>query len=361
MLFRMSSTALFPIRLISWNVTLRCPLSCPHCYSDSGDREVSDPLTTREAFGVLDQIRQTGTPVVILSGGEPMMREDILAIARYGTDLGLVMAMGTSGYLITDESPAQFRQSGIRSVAISLDSADPAVHDKFRGSPGAFDRAVHAIRICISKGIRVQLNITVITPDPQELDRVVALGRDLGVRDFQVFIPVPTGRSRQETDERYQRYEALVRHILTSWTGTGISLRPTCFPQFRRIADEMGIVNPGWGRGCIAGISYCRIYPNGDVTPCPYLPAIAGNLRKTPFADLWAESPVFSALRDPDRLLGKCGECGYKAVCGGCRARAFSRYGEMARSCGGLVHPGDIDGELCGEDPVCPYLPGGEA
>ncbi|MDX8550706.1 radical SAM protein [Methanospirillum sp. J.3.6.1-F.2.7.3] len=345
------------LRIISWNLTIRCPLKCPHCYSDAGTRDVSDPLSTTEAFGILDQIKATGNPVVILSGGEPMMREDIFEIARYGTGLGLKMAMGTSGYLFDDKTIQNLKKSGISSVAFSIDSADPVVHDSFRGSPGAWNRAVNAIRSCVGEGIGVQINMTIIEPDPLELDRVVAMGKELGVHTYQIFIPVPTGRSMQENYERYGTYEELLKYIIRRYADDPISLRPTCIPQFRRVAEELGVTHPRWGRGCLAGITYCRIYANGDVTPCPYLPAIAGNLRETPLSELWAGSEVFQALRDYNRLQGKCGICEYKTICGGCRARAFSEYGTMVQSCGSLVRPKDIEGELCAEDPLCPYQP----
>jgi len=347
------------LKIISWNITLRCPLRCPHCYSDAGETDLPDLLSTAEALGILDQIKRIGSPIVILSGGEPMMREDLFDIARYGSALGLRMALGTSGYLFDSSTLSRIAGSGIRSVAISIDSADPAVHDAFRGSQGAWGRAIQAIRDCVREKIQVQINMTVIAPDPAELDRVINLGREMGVRDYQVFIPVQTGRSMQENYQRYGTYEEMLRHILHTWMDRGISLRPTCIPQFRRVAEEIGVQNPAWGRGCVAGISYCRIYANGDVTPCPYLPAIAGNLRKTSLPDIWTGSEVFSALRDFDRLQGKCGVCQYKTICGGCRARVFSRYGRALQSCGSLVRPVDIDGEICAEDPLCPYQPEG--
>jgi radical SAM protein with 4Fe4S-binding SPASM domain len=290
-----------------------------------------------------------------------MMRSDIFEIARYGTTIGLPMAMGTSGYLITRETPSLMSAAGIRSVAISLDAADPASHDTFRGCRGSWERAVAAIRLCLKEGIRVQINTTVITPDQDALDQVIRLGQDLGVRDFQVFIPVPTGRSAKENYERYGTYEPLIRHILKTWTGEGISLRPTCFPQFRRIASETGVENKSWGRGCIAGRSYCRIYADGTVTPCPYLPVIAGDLRETCFSDIWNDSPVFTALRDAGSLSGKCGICEYQEICGGCRARAFSVYQNITGSFGKLVPPEEPIGELCADDPLCPYQPGGSS
>jgi radical SAM protein with 4Fe4S-binding SPASM domain len=316
-------------------------------------------LSTTEAFRTLEQIREAGTPVVIMSGGEPMMRGDLYEIAEYGSRLGLRMALGTSGYLFENDTPERLKKAGIRSVAISIDSSDSQIHDTIRGSPGSWDRAVQAVTGCIREQVQVQINCTVFNPDPEELDRTIIFGKELGVDQFQVFIPVPTGRSARENYERLGTYEELLRHIITTWTGSGISLRPTCIPQFRRISQEMGITDPAWGRGCVAGISYCRIYADGNVTPCPYLPVIAGNVRDDSFTTIWAESEVFAALRDYNRLLGKCGICEYKGICGGCRARAFSGSENVPKSCGSLVQPRIIWGEICAEDPLCPYQPGG--
>ncbi len=180
--------------LISWNITLQCPLRCAHCYVNAGEREAEDVLSTEEAFAVIDQICELGKPVVILSGGEPLMRNDIFAIARYGTEKGLKMAMGTSGVLIDETVAREIRNSGIRRVAISIDSADPAVHDAFRGVLGAWERAVQGIRHCLREGLGVQINMTVLTSDIQAIHDVVSLGTGLGVKDFQVFFPVLTGR-----------------------------------------------------------------------------------------------------------------------------------------------------------------------
>ena len=183
--------------LISWNVTLRCPLKCAHCYADAGEREAEGVLSTAEAFSVIDQIATAGKPVVILSGGEPLLREDIFAIARYGTERGLVMAMGTSGFLLDRATARRLAAAGVRSVAISLDSADPGTHDAFRGVPGVWERAVAAIGHCLEAGLGVRINMTVMRPVLADVEGVLALGESLGVRDYQIFFPVETGRGRE--------------------------------------------------------------------------------------------------------------------------------------------------------------------
>jgi radical SAM protein with 4Fe4S-binding SPASM domain len=151
----------------------------------------------------------------------------------------------------------------------------------------------------------------------------------------------------------------MIRQILIRYRDSDLNIRPTCAPQFRRIADSLGIKNPAWGRGCLAGITYCRIFANGDVTPCPYLPVSAGNVRTTPFSEIWNNSPLFVALRNPDLLTGKCGQCDFKTICGGCRARAYRRDDTAPPLwCDGLATPDTPNGECCGEDPWCPYQPG---
>jgi AdoMet-dependent heme synthase len=348
-------------RLISWNITLRCPLRCAHCYVNAGENEAEGVLSTKEAYGVIDQIRELGKPVVVLSGGEPLLREDIFAIARYGTDKGLKMVMGTSGIMIDETVARNIKMAGIRKVAISIDSADPETHNAFRGLPGAWERAVQGIRHCREEGIGVQINTTVLAPVSQAIDDVVSLGTSLDVRDYQVFFPVPTGRGTDRPWLTPQVYEDLIGSVLETYAGSEVNIRPTCAPQFRRIADTLGISNPHWGRGCIAGISYCRIFANGDVTPCPYLPARAGNVREYPLKKIWSESPIFAKLRDPALLTGKCGRCGYREICGGCRARSYERGRSVTDLCGGIARPEYPGGDLCGEDPWCRYEAAGNS
>lgn len=354
----LKSTSSAP-RIISWNITLRCPLKCSHCYVDAGEKEADGVLSTEEAFAVIDQIRAIGTPVVVLSGGEPLMRDDLYEIARYGTKQGLRMAIGTSGYLIDQDAAKNLRNAGIKVVAISLDSKDPATHDSFRGLNGVWERALQAIGHCRDAGIAIQINMSVMRSSISDVEDVIGLGTLLGVHDYQLFFPIPTGRATKIAPRSPIEYEELIRQILIRYRDSNLNIRPTCAPQFRRIADSLGIINPAWGRGCLAGITYCRIFANGDVTPCPYLPVSVGNIRTTPFSEIWDNSPLFVALRDPSRLMGKCGKCSFKTTCGGCRARAY--LGEDAASplwCDGLATPGTYNGECCGEDPWCPYKPG---
>ncbi|WP_052418730.1 radical SAM/SPASM domain-containing protein [Methanolacinia paynteri] len=347
-----------PPRLISWNVTLRCPLKCDHCYVDAGKSEAGDVLSTKEAEKVIDSISESGSPLLILSGGEPLMRDDICGLVAYGTKKGLRMAMGTSGFTLDENMARRLKDAGLKAVAISLDSVDPAFHDKFRGTAGAWEKAVSAIEYCKDADIDVQINMTMVSPDMKNVESVIGMGSSMGVSDYQIFFPVHTGRGENLEIQDPDNYETIIREILEKYNESDLNIRPTCAPQFRRIAKESGIDNKRWGRGCIAGISYCRIYANGEVTPCPYLPLSAGNLREKSFGDIWQNSGLFAALRDPGLLTGKCGRCGYTDICGGCRARAYAGSKTVpVRWCDGLMEPYYGTGEVCGEDPWCPYEP----
>jgi radical SAM protein with 4Fe4S-binding SPASM domain len=345
------------LRIISWNVTFRCPLRCAHCYLDAGEREDAAELDTADGMALVDRISEVGRPILVLSGGEPLLRSDIFDLAAHATERGLRVALGTSGFSVTDDVAEQMRDAGIRKVAISIDSADPGTHDAFRGVAGAWNRAVDAVRAVTDRGIPVQIHTTIRTSDPGEIDAIVALGSGLGVRDYQFFFIVPTGRGSGLKDIAPLEYETVIGRILEHAREPGLSVRPTCAPQFVRVAERMGI-DPGiWGRGCIAGISYCRITPTGDVTPCPYLPLTVGNVREQRFGEIWSASPVFTALRSPDNLKGKCGRCSYRSVCGGCRARAFGVRREIGDVCGSPARSGIPYGDYLAEDPWCPYEP----
>jgi Predicted Fe-S oxidoreductases len=297
--------------------------------------------------------------LLIFSGGEPLLREDLFELASYATEKGLKAALGTNGTLITDPVAAKLASCGIRVAAISLDSSQPEHHDTFRGVEGSWRRAIEGIEASLRNGIQVQINTTVTWQNYQEIPEIMALAEHLGARSFHLFFLVPTGRGTQIQDITAEMYEEMIRGLLDTLASTPSSLtvRPVCAPQFLRIAAEKGMDLTPWGRGCVAGLTYCRIYPSGEVTPCPYLPVSLGNIRTTRFSDLWFHSPVFKVLRDRDNLTGKCRQCEYRGICGGCRARAYGLSGAMY-ACGGLHRPEDLRGDFLAEEPWCTYQPG---
>jgi AdoMet-dependent heme synthase len=348
-------------RIISWNLTCQCNMHCAHCYLDAGRQGDERELDTSEAKRVIDQIACVSSPLLILSGGEPLLRNDLLEIAEYGKERGFRMALGTNGTLITPRMATRLKAAGIQKVAISIDSATPEEHDRFRGVRGAWKRAVDGIHASQEAGMGVQMNTTVTLQNYDEIDAIIDLGESFGIRDFQLFFLVPTGRGRSIEDITPQMYEAMLRGIVARVKETDLAIRPTCAPQFMRIAAQMGVQRDAWGRGCIAGQSYCRIDPFGEVTPCPYLPLGLGNVRETAFAEIWNSSEVLARLRDINQLRGKCGRCEYRARCGGCRARAYSLTGSASHTCVGASGGREEGGDYLAEEPWCPYQPGGAA
>ncbi len=318
-----------------------------------GNRE----LSTDQGKVLIDQLAAAGRPVLILSGGEPLLRPDIYELARYATDAGFSVAMGTGGTLVTDDVAARLAASGVRKVAVSLDSVRAALHDRLRGVPGTWAGAVAGIEALRRQGIGVQLNTTIGLWNVDELDSIIDFGMARGVRDYQYFFLVPTGRAAAIGDLAPQAYEAAIERLLEAGQRPGIRIRPTCAPQFLRIASRMGLETASIGRGCLAGLSYCRIDPVGTVTPCPYLPLALGNILGQSFTEIWNGSPILAALRNPDALAGRCGRCEFRAACGGCRARAFGA-GRPGDGCGTRSPAFAGPEAYLGEDPGCAYEPG---
>jgi radical SAM protein with 4Fe4S-binding SPASM domain len=343
--------------VVSWNVTLKCNLKCAHCYINAAETELADELSTDAAKMLIHQITEVSRPLLILSGGEPLMRDDIYEIIRYGADRGLRMGMGSNGMLIDDEVTKKLEDAGMGTVAISLDSNIPEHHDDFRGVKGCWQHAVDAIKSLKKSKIEVQVNSTVTLQNYDEVDDIMALAEDLGVDNFHLFFLVPTGRGTDIEDITPRMYEDMISSTLGKITKYKLNVKPSCAPQFMRVSKEQGIDMSEWVRGCMAGLYYCRIYPSGEVTPCPYLPLNLGNIRERPFKDIWFNSEVFKALRDFDQLKGKCGICEHREVCGGCRARAYGVTTDQMDFCGALHEPTTPQGDYLASDPWCVYQP----
>jgi radical SAM protein with 4Fe4S-binding SPASM domain len=343
--------------VVSWNVTSKCNLKCSHCYMNSGEKEIKDELSTDAAKMLIHQIVEVSRPLLILSGGEPLLRDDIFEIIRYGADRGLKIGMGSNGMLINDEIAKKLKDAGMTTVAISLDSSIPERHDEFRGVKGCWEHAVNAIKALKKNGIQVQVNATVTKQNYNEVDDIMSLAEDLGVENFHLFFMVPTGRGTSIEDITPRMYEDMITSTLAQTTRHKLNVKPSCAPQFMRVAKEKGIDMSRWVRGCVAGLYYCRIFPTGEVTPCPYMPVNLGNIHDRSFRDIWFNSEVFKALRDFDQLKGKCGICEYRDVCGGCRARAYGVSTDFMDFCGALHNPTETRGDYLAEDPWCIYQP----
>ncbi|MDR1993477.1 MAG: radical SAM protein [Nitrososphaerota archaeon] len=343
--------------IISWNVTRECNLKCSHCYINANERKLDNELSTKEGKQLMDQIYEVSRPLLVLSGGEPLLRPDILELIKYGSKKGIKMGLGSNGYLIDDTVAKQLRTAGIATVSISLDSHIAAQHDEFRGVTDAWERAINACRVLQKNNVLVQVNTTLTHENYDQIDDIMSIAESIGVENFHLFFLVPTGRGTKLTDISPQKYEDMITTTFAKVHRHRLNVRPSCAPQFMRIAQGMNLDMRQWIRGCIAGMYYCRIYPNGDITPCPYLPIKLGNIREQSFKDIWFNSEIFKNLRNPKSLKGKCGFCEYKIICGGCRARAYGLSNDFIDYCGDLHMPSEQKKDYLTEDPWCVYQP----
>jgi heme b synthase len=312
-----------------------------HCRASAVHDLDPREFTTEEAFALIDNIVSFSDPVIILTGGEPMLRPDIYDIARYGTGKGLRMVLGTNGTFVTEETATHLKKVGIQRVTVSLDGSTAESHEDFRRVPGCFEKAISGLRALKKAGLSSQINTTITKRNLYDLENMLQTVRDLGVDAWHIFLLVPTGRGKEiEADEiPPEEYEKVLNWFYDVRKTVDINLKATCAPHYYRImrqrAKEEGIkITPqthgldAMTRGCLGGITFCFISFLGRVAPCGYLPLDCGNVREDPFKQIWYECKIFNDLRDYSQLKGKCGYCEYKNVCGGCRARAYVATGD---------------------------------
>jgi radical SAM protein with 4Fe4S-binding SPASM domain len=267
------------------------------------------------------------------------------------------MGLGSNGTLIDDSVARKLKQSGIKTVSVSLDSHIPEHHDDFRGVKGSWEKAISAIEALRANDVLVQVNTTLTQQNYDEIDDVMSLAEKLGVENFHLFFLVPTGRGKKIADITPAMYEEMIKNTFAKTARHKLNVKPSCAPQFMRIAKDMNLDMRQWVRGCMAGLYYCRVYPNGEITPCPYLPIKLGNVRDKSFKDIWFNSEVFKKIRGFDSLEGKCGVCEYRSICGGCRARAYGLSTDFIDYCGDLHEPAELEGDYLKEDPWCVFQP----
>ncbi|MBQ1613283.1 MAG: putative heme d1 biosynthesis radical SAM protein NirJ2, partial [Selenomonas sp.] len=285
------------MKIVSWNTTNNCNMYCAHCYRDAGCK-AEDELSTEEAKKLLREIAKAGFKIMIFSGGEPLTRPDIVELVKYAADLGLFPVFGTNGTLITLEMAKALKEAGARGMGISLDSLDKDKHDKFRSFPGGWDGAVQGMKNCREVGLPFQIHTTVMDWNQHELEAMTDFAVEIGAKAHHFFFLVPTGRAAtiEEESLRAEQYEDVLTRIMKKQEQVDIELKPTCAPQFLRIADQLGI-KTRFHRGCLAGLSYCIISPRGKVQPCAYLNMELGDVHDTPFDEIWRDSEVLKKLR----------------------------------------------------------------
>lgn len=332
------------LRMIAWELTRSCNLSCLHCRASSKYGPYPSELTTEECFKIIDDIASFSNPVVILTGGEPLLRKDIFEIADYGKKKRLTMVMSPNGTLLTDENIKKILASGIKRISVSLDGPDAASHDNLRGVPGAFNDACEGLKRARKAELEFQINSTITKRNVKSLPQIIELAKELSARAHHIFLLVPTGRAKDMVNEELSplEYEETLKFLAEERKSSPIEIRTTCAPHFNRILlqGNLGSSSSLAGRGCMAGVSFCFISHIGNTQPCGYLEIKCGNVRRTNFKDIWFGSEVFNNIRDWGKYEGKCGVCEFKAVCGGCRARAYVKYDNYLE-----------------EEPYCTYEP----
>jgi len=345
----------FVPKWIAWETTQRCNLRCVHCRCSS-DLEASEgDFTTDEGKRLIDDIVDFCSPVLVLSGGEPLLRKDIFELARYGTDKGLRMCMATNGTLIDDGVCEQMKVSGIRIVSLSLDGSTAEIHDNFRDCAGSFDGIIRGAKTLKEHGIEFIINSSFTKRNKHDIADVFRVAKSLGATAWYMFMIVPTGRGEEIMSELISKedYEEILEwHYQQEKNENELLMRPTCAPHYYRLVPQLakkeGIkferrslkFSTGGGKGCIAAQSICLIDCFGNVKPCSYFHKSAGNVKEEKFRDIWENAPLFHDLRNFKEYKGKCGSCEYINVCGGCRARADAVYGDYMA-----------------EEPFCNYIP----
>jgi radical SAM protein with 4Fe4S-binding SPASM domain len=330
--------------IVSWNLTKRCNLLCPHCYIDSSRLQTpGSELSRIDAQAVLGELFNLNpNMMLVLSGGEPMMREDIFSIVEGASSAGFIAVIGSNGTLLTEENIAILKKIGLKGLGVSIDSINPEYHDSFRGMKGAWELSVNALRCAKEAGIETQLDITLTDANYREIDGMIEFAIRLGAKAVNFFFLVCTGRA-MKTDISTDNYDEAIRNIAKkSLNERRIMVRARCAPHIYRILYDDGFPIYEGARGCLAGRQYMRIDPQGNITPCPYMPLSIGNIKDKPLVELWEGSEYMKLLRSGS-YSGRCGVCEYTDICGGCRARA-------------LV----VNHDLMGEDTLCAYNPAGD-
>jgi len=324
--------------LIAINLTRRCNLRCAHCYLDAATlKHGSDTeLSSEEVCSLLDEIAaRSRSTLVVLTGGEPLLRRDLETLVAHGHALGLFMVIGSNGVLLNDKRVQSLKMAGTMGIGISLDSLDPEQHNQFRGSPRAWEKTLAGMESCRRYGLAFQIHFSVTESNADEIPAMIDFAHASGAWVLNFFFLVCTGRGETMTDISPARYEQVLNQILLAQEQSQeLIIRARCAPHFQRVAhqrnpDSLLTRAEGYdGSSCIAGTHYCRITPEGGVTACPYIDDEVGNLREESFSHIWDQSPALQQLRAP-QLKGKCGQCEYQALCGGCRARALATEGDL--------------------------------
>jgi len=331
--------------MVSYGFTTKCNLKCKHCYSSSVEQAAPDELSTDEAFRLMDDLSHWGIGLLIIDGGEPLCREDLLDIVKYASSKGIRTTIGSNGTLIDKTMASRMLEAGVMAVAISVDGADAQTHDSFRGVDGAFEQTVRGIEACRDASLPFQLNMVIRKDTLSQLEDMLRLAVEYGANAAELFDLVAVGRAKEECegqvlspDERKQAMELLAE----AQEDYPLIIRVPACPMYPLLLKEKQIQPrhfpvemlqrvPYYGRGCAAGmpVGYVMVKSNGEVNPCMLLQIKLGNIREQSIISIWENSPALAKLRQRDLLRGGCADCQYKLACSGCRGRAYEETGDM--------------------------------
>ena len=351
--------------VVIWETTQACDLACLHCRASAVPRRDPRELSTDEAKRLVDTIRRFGRPLFVLTGGDPLKRSDTVEIVRYGVEQGLRVALTPSGTpLMTPAVLEALAGAGLSRLAVSLDGATAEQHDAFRGVAGSFDWTIRMLEAARALGLSTQINTTISRHNVHDLERLIALMERLEIALWSVFFIVPVGRARPNDLTTPDEFEAVFNRLYDLSANAPFDIKTTAAPHYRRVVmqrqraerragtrDEppvpltagVGFSLPdgvGRAKGVNDGDGFVFISHRGEIYPSGFLPLSAGNVRADDLVEVYRTHSLFQALRDRDRLKGKCGVCEFRSVCGGSRARAYAMTGDPLEA-----------------DPMCAYLP----
>lgn len=329
------------LRLVAWESTRACKFSCKHCRATAQTSPDPKQLSTSEIKGLIDDISRLVKPILIITGGDPLLRDDVYEVAEYATDRGLHVAMALNGQ-VDRKTASAIRSAGVKRVSLSLDGSKPSIHDEFRGIEGAFEMAMRTAESVKAEGLPFRILTTVTKHNIHDLTDIHKLVTDLGAESWDVFMLVPTGRARSDMEVTPAEYETVLGFVRDLSRRSGIPVKLTCAPHYNRLMlQSKGLGESSYanicqemtrlkiGRGCLAGDGFCFISHVGEVYGCGYLPISGGNIREKRFSEIYTSSPFFIKLRDRRLLKGKCRICAFREACGGCRARAYSIFNDF--------------------------------
>ncbi len=364
--------------LAIWEVTQSCDLACKHCRAAAQPIPHPEELTNAEGKALIDQIAAMHVPIFVFTGGDPLKRKDVFELIRYASDKGVQVAVTPSATpLLTREALFKMKEAGLVRLGISLDGSTPAIHDAFRGLPGAWARTIQAIEWAGEAGIPIQVHSTISRHNVHDLDNLCALFEKLPIVMWNVFFLVPVGRGQLGDVLSGEEFEQVFAKIYELSHRVDFQIKTTEAMHYRRYLLQHNLEERRLGHGGAHGHSRAASADNptgyeagtptsdaqtrtvgwatrrvndgkgflfvshvGNVYPSGFLPIHAGNVRETPLSDIYRNAPIFKSLRDTSKLEGKCGACEYKEICGGSRARAYA-----------------VTGDPLAQEPCCIYQP----